>query len=90
MTRNGRDTASSVCRCARIGAAPRRWTSFSAGSPTTGSTGSTPGTLDTYEALLEENDQDLYLWVTGQGAAPAAFVSLVAEIAEHANTRARG
>lgn len=49
-----------------------------------------PGTLDTYEALLEENDQDLYLWVTGQGAAPAAFVSLVVEIAEHANTRARG
>ena len=48
------------------------------------------GRLDSYEALLEENDQDLYLWVTGQGAAPGAFAPLVAEIAEHANARARG
>lgn len=46
-------------------------------------------TLDTYEALLEENDQDLYVWVTGQGAAPATLAPLVAEIAEHANARAR-
>ena len=47
------------------------------------------GTLDLFETLLEENDQDLYLWVTGQGAAPEPFAGLVAEIAEHASERAR-
>ncbi len=45
--------------------------------------------LERYEALLEENDQDLYLWVTGQAPAPAGFAGLVAEIAEHATARAR-
>lgn len=45
--------------------------------------------LDRYEALLEENDQDLYLWVTGQAAAPEGFASLVGEIAGHATARAR-
>ena len=30
-------------------------------------------TLDRYDALLNENDQDLYQWVTGQDPAPAAF-----------------
>jgi len=49
-----------------------------------------PGTLDIYEALLEENDQDLYLWVSGQGAAPGAFAALVAEIGKHANARTPG
>jgi len=47
------------------------------------------GTLDTYEALLEENDQDLYTWVTGQVAPPEAFAALMAEIAKHADDRAR-
>ena len=42
------------------------------------------GGLDLYEALLEENDQDLYQWVTGQGTAPGRFAALVAEIAAHA------
>ena len=46
--------------------------------------------LDLYEALLEENDQDLYQWVTGQGAAPGRYTALVAEIARHATERARG
>ncbi|MEZ5722584.1 MAG: succinate dehydrogenase assembly factor 2 [Paracoccaceae bacterium] len=46
-------------------------------------------TLDSYEALLEENDQDLYLWVTGQAPAPDVFAPLVAEIAMHATARAR-
>ncbi|MCB1356184.1 MAG: succinate dehydrogenase assembly factor 2 [Maritimibacter sp.] len=45
--------------------------------------------LDRYEALLEENDQDLYLWVTGQAAAPADYAGLVGEIAGHATARAR-
>lgn len=38
--------------------------------------------LDLYEALLEENDQDLYRWVTGQAPAPAHLSALVAEIAQ--------
>lgn len=36
--------------------------------------------LDAYEALLDENDQDLYLWISGQAPAPAAHAPLVAEI----------
>lgn len=38
--------------------------------------------LDLYEALLHENDQDLYQWVTGQVATPAPYAALVAEIAQ--------
>ena len=38
--------------------------------------------LDLYEALLAENDQDLYVWVTGQAAPPAEYAALVAAIAE--------
>jgi antitoxin CptB len=33
--------------------------------------------LDLYDALLSENDQDLYRWVTGQEAAPERFAALV-------------
>lgn len=36
--------------------------------------------LDTYEALLDENDQDLYQWVSGQAAPPAQFAPLVDDI----------
>ena len=43
-------------------------------------------TLDTYEALLSENDQELYRWVTGQDEAPERFRPLVAEIAGHATS----
>ncbi len=46
-----------------------------------------PDALDRFEALLEENDQDLYAWVTGQGPAPAAHAALLAEIGHHARTR---
>lgn len=38
-------------------------------------------TLGTYEAMLEENDQDLYLWVSGQAAPPAPFAALLSRIA---------
>jgi len=38
--------------------------------------------LDTYDALLNENDQDLYQWVTGQVAPPAALADLIADIAQ--------
>ncbi|MDU8912414.1 succinate dehydrogenase assembly factor 2 [Aestuariicoccus sp. MJ-SS9] len=37
--------------------------------------------LDCYDALLSENDQDLYQWVTGQRAAPDRFTALIADIA---------
>ena len=37
------------------------------------------GDLDRYEVLLNENDQDLYQWVTGQVAPPAAYAELIKE-----------
>ena len=37
--------------------------------------------LDLFDALLSENDQDLYQWVTGQGSAPARFAALIDDIA---------
>ncbi|MBV7378217.1 succinate dehydrogenase assembly factor 2 [Maritimibacter dapengensis] len=45
--------------------------------------------LDHYEALLSENDQDLYQWVSGQSAPPERFADLVATIADHTATRAK-
>lgn len=41
--------------------------------------------LDVFDALLCENDQDLYQWVTGQAAPPDRFAPLVAEIAAAAS-----
>lgn len=38
-------------------------------------------TLDLYDALLWENDQDLLVWVTGQQPAPAKYAGLVDRIA---------
>ncbi|WP_224825474.1 succinate dehydrogenase assembly factor 2 [Cognatishimia sp. MH4019] len=40
-----------------------------------------------YDALLSENDQDLYQWVTGQCAPPAEFSSLISDISDHAGTK---
>ena len=40
------------------------------------------GRLDLYDALLNENDQDLYQWVTGQVAAPERFAELIADISQ--------
>ena len=40
--------------------------------------------LAAYDALLSENDQDLYQWVTGQTAPPDRFAPLIADIAGHA------
>ncbi len=42
--------------------------------------------LDLYDALLSENDQDLYQWVTGQVSAPSRFADLVADISGTALT----
>ena len=33
-----------------------------------------------YDNLLDENDQDLYQWVTGQVVAPDKFTQMIAEI----------
>ena len=38
--------------------------------------------LDAYDALLHENDQDLYQWVTGQARPPENFADLIAAIAQ--------
>lgn len=35
--------------------------------------------LDQFEALLDQADHDLYGWITGQAAAPAAFETTVLE-----------
>ena len=45
--------------------------------------------LALYDALLAENDQDLYPWMTGAAPAPERFASLVAEIAAFARARHR-
>ncbi|WP_290428626.1 succinate dehydrogenase assembly factor 2 [Albidovulum salinarum] len=36
--------------------------------------------LALYDALLAENDQDIYPWVTGAAPAPERFAGLIAEI----------
>ncbi len=38
------------------------------------------GALDAYEALLSENDQDLYQWISGQKPAPEALVPMIDDI----------
>ncbi|MEM0948672.1 MAG: succinate dehydrogenase assembly factor 2 [Pseudomonadota bacterium] len=43
------------------------------------------GDLNLYEAVLEENDHDLYQWVTGRAAAPEALRPLLDRIAREAS-----
>lgn len=43
--------------------------------------------LAAFEAVLEQNDQDLYLWVTGQAEPPAALAPLLARIGAEARAR---
>ena len=38
--------------------------------------------LDLFDALLHENDQDLYVWVTGQDAAPDRFSGLISRVSK--------
>ncbi len=42
--------------------------------------GLTAGELDDYEALLSENDHDLYAWVAGKADTPARFSDLIARV----------
>lgn len=37
--------------------------------------------LDIYDALLEENDHDLYQWVSGQMAPPPRYSAMIKAIA---------
>lgn len=46
-----------------------------------------PVTLDVYEALLAENDQDLIGWVLGQTTPPPALASLITGIGAFARQR---
>jgi antitoxin CptB len=45
--------------------------------------------LDIYEALLAENDHDLYQWVSGQNEAPSPYGPLIGRIAAGATGVAR-
>ena len=36
--------------------------------------------LTLYDQMLNENDHDLYLWVSGQAEAPADYAALVTDI----------
>ena len=49
----------------------------------------TAADLDRFEALLGENDQDLYRWVTGQAPPPPDLAPLLARIAADAEARHR-
>jgi antitoxin CptB len=37
--------------------------------------------LDTYDTLLDENDQDLYQWVSGQVPPPERYTAMISDIA---------
>ena len=39
-----------------------------------------PQELDLYEEFLEENDQDLYQWISGQVAAPDHLFPLILQV----------
>lgn len=44
--------------------------------------GMDPAGLDLFDAILEENDQDLYQWVTGQVPAPEPLAELIKDISQ--------
>jgi antitoxin CptB len=46
--------------------------------------------LDTYGNMLNENDHDLYQWVTGQQSAPEIYAALVADIQSVLSRQAAG
>jgi antitoxin CptB len=43
--------------------------------------------LDLFEELLEENDQDLYAWATGQAQPPGRLADLVARMGRYAGDK---
>lgn len=46
--------------------------------------------LALYEALLVENDHDIYAWVTGQAPVPDRFAPLIADLGAHARAARAG
>ncbi len=40
-----------------------------------------------YDGLLEENDQDLVLWVMGTAVPPDRFAAMIGQISDFARTR---
>lgn len=52
-----------------------------------------PAALDAYERLLDENDQEIYPWITarlaGGTAGPAEHAAILDRIAAHARDRLR-
>ncbi|MES2915699.1 MAG: succinate dehydrogenase assembly factor 2 [Pseudomonadota bacterium] len=51
--------------------------------------GLTEAELADYDALLEENDQDLMAWLLGQAAPPDSIGPLLTRVAAFAETRLR-
>ena len=45
--------------------------------------------LDQYEVLLDENDQDLYQWVSGQAESPTQHALIINRIKQYLNQRHR-
>ena len=45
--------------------------------------------LDQYELLLDENDQDLYKWVSGQAESPPQHASIINLIKQYLNQKHR-
>ena len=43
--------------------------------------------LDTYEALLLENDQDLYQWITGQVVSKQRYENLIWQINKYLSSK---
>lgn len=49
--------------------------------------GMTPDTLDIYDALLWENDQELYTWVNGSIPTPERYLGIITTISSFALTK---
>jgi antitoxin CptB len=45
--------------------------------------------LDIYDALLSENDHDLYQWITGQSSASAPYAAMISQISALAQSLTR-
>lgn len=52
-------------------------------------TSMTAGELDLYDQLLDENDQDLYRWVSGQASCPEKLKASIARVAEFSAVRSK-
>lgn len=44
-------------------------------------------TLDLFDTMMAENDQEIFTWFTGHAAPPAAYAPLVAQIGAFARAR---